>query len=537
MRTGGKIVVDHLVSQGVRHLFMVPGESFLGLLDALHDETGVQPVTARNEAGAVMMAEATAKLTGTPGVAVVTRGPGAANALAGVYIAQQDQTPLVLLVGLPARAKKGLPAFQQIDLAGVFGGLAKNVAIAESASALPQRLAFAFRLAASGRPGPVVLGLPEDVLLETSKTASVRIAPPQPPSPAKEDLDRINGLLAHADRPLVIAGPSLWSEDAARHLARFAERYDIPVASAFRRQDRLDNQHTCYAGHLGFVPDTRLAAAVHEADVVIVLGQCLNEVTTRGFTLLEDGEDDAKQKVVLVAPDAATPDRPYIPHLSINACPIKTVEALAHLPTPGRTPPWPKWRQALRAAYEASVAPPSAAKRIQLDEIFFHLARALREHAIVCSGAGAYAAALHRHFVYRTYPAQLAPISGTMGYGLPAAIAAKLAHPAKTIVAIAGDGCLQMTVQELATLAQLDLPVVVIVANNAALGTIRDAQLSRAPHRLVATTLVNPDFGALARAHGMAAYTVRETTAFPDALQQALASNSPALIELDLTQC
>lgn len=531
MRTGGKIVVEHLISQDVRHLFMVPGESFLGVLDALHDETRLLPVTARNEAGAAMMAEASGKITGTPGVALVTRGPGAANALAGVYIAAQDQTPLVLLVGLPPRSKKGLPAFQAIDLAGTFGGLAKSVAIAESANALPQRLSFAFRLAVSGRPGPVVLGLPEDVLLEPSKAASLRLPAPPACEARAEDLATLNGLLAHADRPLIISGAAAWDAAAAANLARFAERYDIPVASAFRRQDRLDNTHPCYAGHLGFAPDARLAQAVRGADVLIALGQCLNDVTTRGFTLVKDRED---QKLVLIAPDAGTADPPFTPDLAIAACPRMAVASLANSPTPGRTPPWPRWRQMLRAGYEASLRPSSATTPVRLDEIISHLSRALPKDAIVCSGAGAYAATLHRHHVYRAYPSQLAPVSGTMGYGLPSAIAAKLAYPQIPVVALAGDGCLQMTSQELATLAQLDLPVVVIVANNASLGTVRDAQQSLAPGRVVATSLVNPDFCALAHAHGIAAFRVSATAQFPAALKAALEHGAPALIELDL---
>lgn len=536
MRTGGQIVVDHLVSQGVRHLFMVPGESFLGLLDALHDDPRIEPVTARNEAGAVMMAEATGKLTARPGVAVVTRGPGAANALAGVYIAAQDQTPLVLLVGLPARRMKGLPAFQHIDLARTFGGLAKNVSIAESAAALPQRLTFAFRLAVSGRPGPVVLGLPEDVMYETARTPAAAPRALEQPRPSAKQLADLNMLLAHADRPLVIAGAPLWSRKSARDLETFAERYGLPVAAAFRRQDRLDNTHPFYVGHLGFTPQARLAAAVRDADVLIVLGQCLNDVTTAGFTLVKDIE---AQKLVLIAPDAETPSAPYVPDLAIAACPMSAVEALSVLPTPGKTPPWGKWRTSLRSAYEASLAAGTSvdenAPAIRLDLIMDELARVLPDGAIVCSGAGAYAAAVHRHYVYRGFPAQLAPISGSMGYGLPAAMAAKLAHPELPVIAIAGDGCLQMTAQEIVTAVQYDLPIVILVVNNGKLGTIQNAQVARTPPKVVATSLVNPDFALLARAHGALGARITQTSQFAPLLQQALAAKQPALIELDMT--
>lgn len=533
MRTGGQIVVDHLVSQGVRHLFMVPGESFLGILDALHDDTRIEPVTARNEAGAVMMAEATGKLTARPGVALVTRGPGAANALAGLYIAAQDQTPLVLLVGLPARKMKGLPAFQHIDLVRTFSALAKNVSIAETAAALPQRLAFAFRLAVSGRPGPVVLGLPEDVLYETTRNAAGTLGGTEQPKPAPHLLAQLNGLLAHADRPLVIAGAPLWSAKAARDLETFAERFGLPVAAAFRRQDRLDNTHPFYAGHLGFTPHAKLAAAVRDADVLIVLGQCLNDVTTSGFTLVKDNE---AQKLVLIAPDAETPDAPFVPDLAIPACPISAVAELAVLPTPGKTPPWGKWRTSLRSAYEASLAGDGTnAAAIRLDLVMDELARALPDGAIVCSGAGAYAAALHRHYVYRGFPSQLAPNSGSMGYGLPAAIAAKLAHPELPVIAVAGDGCLQMTAQEIATAVQYDVPVVILVINNGQLGTIQAAQMARTPPKVVATSLVNPDFAVLARAYGALGARITQTAQFAPLLKQALEAKQPALIELDMT--
>jgi acetolactate synthase-1/2/3 large subunit len=532
MRTGGQIVVDHLVSQGVRHLFMVPGESFLGILDALHDDTRIEPVTARNEAGAAMMAEATGKLTGRPGVALVTRGPGAANAMAGVYVAAQDQTPLVLLVGLPARKHKGLPAFQKIDLARTFGALAKNVSIAETAAALPQHLAFAFRLAMSGRPGPVVLGVPEDVLFENARQPANTMSQLEAPKPTPEHLAALNTLLARADRPLVISGAPLWSKQAAQDLKTFAERYGLPVAAAFRRQDRLDNTHPLYAGHLGFNPDARLAAAVREADVLIVLGQCLNEVTTSGFSLVKDNE---AQKIILIAPDAETPDAPYVPDLAIPACPMRALEALAVMPTPGKTPPWSKWRTGLRSAYEASLAGADSASPLRLDLIMDELARALPDGAIVCSGAGAYAAALHRHYVYRGFPSQLAPNSGSMGYGLPAAIAAKLAHPELPVIAFAGDGCLQMTLQEIATAVQLDLPIVIVVVNNGVLGTIQNAQTARANPKVIATTLVNPDFAVLARAYGALGARITQTSQFAPLLKQALAANQPALIELDMT--
>lgn len=532
MPTGGQILADHLAAEGVAHLFMVPGESFLGLLDALHDNARVTPVVTRNEAGAAMMAEATAKLTGSPGAAIVTRGPGTANALAGLYIAAEDQTPLVLIVGLPKREYDGLPAFQRIDLKRVFGQLAKSVEVAESAAALPHILTRAFQTAMRGRPGPTIVGVPEDVFAEEAGAAAITAAPRHQTAPSPNDLKRLNQLLAHAERPFVIAGPSLWSEDAARALAKFADRYDLPVASAFRRQDRIDNRHRCYVGHLGLSRDTQLEAGVRAADVVIVFGACLGEVTTAGFTLPDRA--DADQKIVLISNDAEKPDPPYVPALAITASEIATALALADLPTPGKTPPWPVWRRDLRKAYEATLDSGPSAGDVRLEEVIGELSRALPEDAIVCNGAGNYAGFLHRFYSYKTFPAQLAPISGYMGYGLPAAIAAKLAYPDRAIVALTGDGCFQMTGQELATAAQLDLALIVIVANNGVLGTIRKAQDARYPGRVTATSLVNPDFAALAEACGVRGFTVATQSEFAPALDAARASGGPALIELRL---
>lgn len=517
---------------------MVPGESFLGVLDALHLDPRIEPVTARNEAGAAMMAQATGALTGRPGVAIVTRGPGAVNALAGVYVAAQNHSPLVLLVGLPPRAKSHWQAFQAIDLERTFSGIAKHAAIAESPQSLAPRLSHAFAVAGSGRPGPVVLGLPEDVLLEASgapsdlfapSTTDIAIAPP----PSARQLAELYVLLSRASRPLLIAGASLWSTAAAHDLATFAERYDLPVAAAFRRQDRMDNSHRCYAGHLGFVPDSRLAAAAREADLVIVLGSCLDDVTTHGFTLFKDRGQG--RQLVLIAADPRAFASPYAPSLAIAACPIRTAKSLPLLPVFEQRPPWSKWRRALRSAYEASLVSPRTAAAVDLAEIIAHLSGALPHDAIVCNGAGQYAATLQRYFVYRGYPSQLAPISGSMGYGLPAAIAAKLANPKAPVVCIAGDGCLQMTIQELATLAQLDLPFIVIVANNAALGSIREAQIARARQSPIATALINPDFCALARAYGLTTFKVGQTREFPACLAAAMAATGPCLIELDLT--
>lgn len=530
MRSGGQILVDHLAASGVKHLFMVPGESFLPVLDALHAQDRVAAITTRNESGAAMMAEATGKLTGRPGVAIVTRGPGAANAVPGVYVAAQDQSPLVLLVGLAPRAMRDVPAFQRIDLSRLYGGMAKSVAVVETAASLQQHLDFAFRTAVIGRRGPVVLGLPEDVLADVNGAQAPRLGALSEMKPRGADIDTLAEVIARAKRPLVIAGSPAWSASAASQLGAFAQRAGVSVATAFRRQDRIDNAHVNYAGHLGFRPHRELTQANLDADVVVALGACLDAVTTGGFKRLSAGVGD--QRLVLVAPDAHRPDPPYVPDLAIEACPMRTIEALAsreYADTGERT----AWVRMLRAAYERSHAPENGEREgVLIDEVFAHLNRMLAPQTIVCSGAGNYAAVLHRYFHYRHYPTQLAPVCGSMGYGLPAAIAASLDMPGRRIVAVAGDGCFQMTGGELATAVQWQLPILTLIIDNGTLGTIREAQLARDPARVVATTLVNPDFAALARAHGALGLRVTSTGEFPAALDSALAASGPAVIHL-----
>ena len=534
MRTGGQILVDTLAEQGVRHIFTVPGESFLAILDAMHADPRIQAITTRNESGAAMMAEATGKLTGLPGVALVTRGPGAANALAGLYVAHQDQTPMVLLVGLPPRAMSGLPAFQSIDLKAVFGSLTKSCAVAETAADLHRMLLEAINLATSGRPGPVVLGLPEDVLNEEANITSQGKPDRAPIGPLSAHLDQLKTYLAYAERPFVIAGSTIWSAPASAALARFAERFDLPVATAFRRQDAIDNRHRCYAGHLGLSIDSQLAAGLRASDLLIVFGQCLGDISTQGFKLLSP--QNPAQKLVHIAADAGSPACPFKPALAIAASPILTAVQLSEMATPGKRPPWPIWRRDLRSAYEATVKlkAPSEPDALRLDAVIAVLSRELPENAIITNGAGNYAAFLHRYFTYKAFPSQLAPVSGSMGYGLPAAIAAKFCHPDRVVVTLAGDGCFQMTGQELATAVQFELPIIIIVANNGSLGTIRMHQERRYPGHISATTLVNPDFAALAEAMGAAGTRVTSVSEFQTALAQAMTATKPVLIELKL---
>ena len=532
MPTGGQILIDGLKTEGVRHIFTVPGESFIAALDALHGENAIAPITCRCEAAAAMMAEATGKATGCPGVALVTRGPGAANAVSGVYIASQDATPMVLIVGMPPRRMNGLPAFQSIDLDALFGGIAKWVTTVASADKLADTLSRAFRTAIDGRMGPVVIGIPEDVFLDEAIGQQTRRSIATEITPQAAALDAVKTALAHAERPLVVIGGSNWSEEAAQNLAVFAQRFDLPVVAAFRRQGHFDNRHPCYAGHAGFAIDPSLAAGLKAADVVIALGTRLGDVTTQGFTLLSGA--DREQKIIHIADDAGDPRSTVAATLTITASPRLAVAALADLALPGKRPPWGIWRRDLRAAYEASLRAQPTPGDVQLEYVIASLNSALPEDAIVTNGAGNYAAFLQRYFVYKMHGAQLAPTSGTMGYGLPAAIAAKLAFPKRSVVALAGDGCFQMTAAELMTAMQYGLNIVVIIANNGSLGTIRMHQEMRYPGRVIATTLSNPDFVQWATSCGAFAERVSENAQFIPALQRALAADRPAVIELTI---
>jgi acetolactate synthase-1/2/3 large subunit len=529
MRTGGKILIDQLVGEGCRAIFTVPGESFIAALDALFDEGAIRAVVCRHEGGAAMMAEATGKLTGEPGVAFVTRAPGATNAASGVYVAHHDATPMVLLVGLVERAHEGRGAFQEIDLQAMFGSVANWVGIARETERIPELVARAFQAARSGRRGPAVLGLPEDVL---SATANVEGAAPlqvPAPTPSVAQMTKLKAKLAAAERPLLLLGGGGWSAEAAQHIAKFAEAFDLPVAATFRRQDHLDNRHPCYVGHAGIDMDPKLAAAIRGADVLVVVGEGLGEIPTAGYTLV--GAPKPAQFLVHAHPSAAEIGRVYRADLPIVTGGEAFAKALSRLKPPAKTR-WSRLRRDLRASYERLLKPIPSAGRVRLEEVIATLSRELPDDAIVTNGAGNYAGFLHRYYQYKGWPTQLAPTSGSMGYGLPAAIAAKLMHPERPVIALAGDGCLLMTGQELATAVQYGLPIVIIVANNSMYGTIRMHQEQRYPGRVVATTLVNPDFVALARSFGAAAARVESTEAFAPALQRALAAKSPALIEL-----
>ncbi|ACR27301.1 thiamine pyrophosphate-binding protein [Burkholderia glumae] len=533
--TGARLLVEALLANRVERVFCVPGESFLAVLDALADETErIGTVVCRHEAAAAHMAEAVGKLTGRPGIALVTRGPGATHASIGVHTAFQDSTPMILLVGQCARGHLDREAFQEIDYRRMFGELAKWVAQIDDARRIPEYLSHAFHLATSGRPGPVVLALPEDVLSEPcapqpAPPAAKRIAA----APSEAQLAELRERLARAERPMVIAGGSGWSVDACADLRRFAEAWQLPVACAFRYQDCFDNEHPLYAGDVGLGINPALARRIHAADLLLVLGPRLGEATTGGYVLLEIPK--TRQTLVHVHQGADELGRVYAADLPIVSGMPEIASRLAALAPPERLP----WAGSAAEAHAACLAwrrPLPMPGRVQLGEIIQQLRERLPHDAIVTNGAGNYAIWLHRHYAYRQFRSQLAPTSGAMGYGVPAALAAKSLYPQRVAVALAGDGCFMMAGNELATAMQYGLAIVVIVVNNGHFGTIRMHQERHYPHRVHGTALTNPDFAAYARAFGAHGETVVETAGFLPALERALASGLPALIEIRVPQ-
>lgn len=529
MRHGGQILADHLAAYGVERVFSVPGESFLAALDGLY-ERGIANVVCRHEGGAAMMAEATGKLTGRPGVAFVTRGPGATNAASGVHVAKQDSTPMILFVGQIARGHRDREAFQEVDYRAVFGPLAKWAAEVDQVERLPEYISRAFHVAMSGRPGPVVLALPEDMLSSFADVADIRPPTPAVPGVTEAQVVAVAAALRSAERPLVVVGGPVWSAAAAEALEAFAEGWGLPVAVSFRRQDRLDNASSAYVGDLGVGMNPRLGARLQAADVVVVLGSRLGDIATGGYELLDPARPP---RIVHVHADAGELGRVFRPEVSVAAAAPVMVSALAGL-TPPNVRPWVDWAAEARADYVAWQKPVATPGAVRMEEVVAWMAANLPEDAVVTNGAGNYAAFLHRYYRFRRHGTQLAPTSGSMGYGFPAAIAAKLAHPSRVVVCMAGDGCFQMTLNEMSTAVQHGAAVIVIVANNGRYGTIRMHQEREYPGRVSGTDLVNPDYAALARAYGGHGEVVADQADFLAAFARALASGKPAVVELRL---
>jgi acetolactate synthase-1/2/3 large subunit len=525
-RTGGQILVDQLLAQGCDRIFTVPGESFLAVLDALHDTPQIATVVCRQEGGAAFMACADGSLTHRPGVVFVTRGPGATNAAIGVHVARQDSQPLILFVGDVDRTTRDREAFQEVDLPAMFAPLAKWAARIDDAARIPEYVARAYAVAMNGRPGPVVLALPEDMLRDTAVVADRPRVERLPQGCDEAPLEQLTDLLATAERPLAIVGGAGWDGVAAQDFAAWADRTGVPVATAFRRQDAIPNDCPSYAGNLGYGPNPALVARVQAADLLIVAGPRLGEATTDGYTLITP--DHPGQRLVHVHPDANELGMTYRTDLAICAGMAEFAEALVSLdgpPHPGGAEAHAEWLQwstpASRDGVTLDLGPCVAAMREQLPA-----------DTIICNGAGNYSGWWHRYWRYCAPGTQLAPTAGAMGYGLPAGIAAALRYPERQVVALAGDGCFLMNGQELATAVQHDAQLLVLVVDNQGYGTIRMHQERDYPGRVQATTLANPDFAALARAYGCWAETVERTEDFGAALTRAIEQRGVRLLHL-----
>ena len=527
MRSGGRILVDQLELNGADLAFCLPGESFLPVLDALYDSP-IQLVSCRHEQGAANAAEAYGKLTGRPGICLVTRGPGATQAEVGVHTAKQDSTPLILLVGQVPRAFLGREAWQELDYARVFAGIAKAAWQVDRADRMPEHIERAFSLALSGRPGPVVLALPEDVLVEEAHVPDAAPVRPTHSPPRDEDLTRLRELLAASERPFVIVGEGGWTHETGQNVLAFCEANELPVACAFRCQDFVDNRSRSYAGILGVAMDDRLATRLRDADLVLALGGRLGEVPTRRYTLLEAPRP--RQTLVHVHPDPDELGFVYRPELPI-ACSLREL-ALALRQQEPVEPRWVEWTQAARAEYEANLWHEPMEGPVDLGEIMAFLRGRLPGDAIQTCGAGNFTVWAHRFAEFTQYGTQVAPRSGSMGYGVAAAIAAKLVHPDRIALCFTGDGDFVMSSPEFATAVQYELPIIVLLVNNGMYGTIRMHQERQFPGRVIGTDLVNPDFPALARAYGGFGERVERTADFERAFERALGSGLPSLLEL-----
>ncbi len=529
--TGGELLVACLAEQGVKRVFCVPGESYLAVLDALYD-ADIRSIVARQEGGAAMMAEADGKLSGRPGVCFVTRGPGATNAAAGVHVAQQDSTPMILFIGQIAREHTGRDAFQEVDYRQMFGGIAKRVEQIEDAARIPEIISRAWHVALSGRPGPVVIALPEDMLRDPVTAPPARRVEVAEAAPSEVQMDWLVSLLRMSARPFVIAGGSRWNPESARALRMLAERWMLPVGVSFRRQQLFDHEHFCYAGDVGLGINPKLKQRVADSDLLILLGGRFSENPSQGFSML--ASPNPEQRIVHVHPGPEELGRIYAPNLAINATPGGFLTRALELEAPDSLP-WASETETAHADYLVwSETPPEAPGAMTLGHAVTHMRSVLGPDAIMTNGAGNFAGWLHRFHRFRRYGTQVAPTSGSMGYGLPAAIAAKLAYPKREVVCLAGDGDLQMTVQEIGTAIQEDAAIIVLVADNGQYGTIRMHQERDYPGRQSATRLMNPDFAALAGAYGAYGERVETDADFPAAFDRARNAGRCAVLHLPI---
>jgi acetolactate synthase-1/2/3 large subunit len=532
-RTGGEILVDQLVMQGVERVFCVPGESYLAALDALYDRK-IDVIACRAEGGAAMMAEAYGKLMGRPGICFVTRGPGATNACHGVHIAAQDSTPMILFIGQVDRALREREAFQEIDYKAMFGSMAKWVVEIDRAERIPELIARAFRTAMQGRPGPVVISLPEDMLTEVRAVGDAPAVIPAKSWPAPSDMARLQDFLLHAHRPIIIVGGSGWDIASSGAMADFSERCGLPVVTSFRRTSLFPSDHPNYAGDLGIGADPRLKARLQNADLIILVGGRLSEMPSSSYTLLQI--PSPRQTLVHVYPGTEELGRVYQPEIAIQASPSTFCVALKELAI-RQQPGWKSEAAVAHAAYlEWSDKPRKLPGAFQYGNVIRWLNERLPDDTIICNGAGNYSGWLHRHYRFRSFATQLAPTCGSMGYGIPAAVLAKIQFPERTVVAFAGDGCFLMNGQEFATAVQYGAAIIVVIVDNAQYGTIRMHQERDYPGRVVATQLRNPDFAGYARTFGGFGARIEHTEQFAPAFEAALSSGKPAILHCLLDQ-
>jgi acetolactate synthase-1/2/3 large subunit len=526
-RTGGRLLVDQLRRQNVGHVTCVPGESYLAVLDALYD-SGIDVLVARNEGGACMMAEAYGKLTGRPGICFVTRGPGATNASPGVHIAAQDSTPMILFVGQVDRGAREREAFQEMDYKAFYGSVAKWVVEIEDAGRIPELVARAFRITMQGRPGPVVIALPEDMLTDEVTVVDAPKIEPVEIAPMDDSVEAVATALADASRPFMILGGSRWTEDARAGIIALAERFSLPVGTLFRRASLFPADHANYAGDVGIGQNPALTKRIKDSDLVMLVGGRLSEVSANSYTLLD--VPLPRQKLIHVHPSADEIGRIYQPTLGIQASPTGFVTAMHRAKTPKLSASRPSVAEAHADYLAWSERSADLPGRFQYGHIMCWLRDRLGPDAIITNGAGNYSSWIHRLYRFRQAGTQLAPTSGSMGYGVPAAVMAKHLRPDRTVVAFAGDGCFMMNGQEFATAAQFGIPIIVVIVDNGMFGTIRMHQEREYPGRVSATALNNPDFVTYAAAFGGHGERIETTEEFAPAFERAIASGKPAIL-------
>ncbi len=530
-KSGGDLLVDCLIALGAKHSFGVPGESYLAILNALHDTSDTLGFTiCRNEGGAAFMAAAYGKLTGTPGICFVTRGPGATNASIGVHTAMQDSVPMIMLIGQVDTAMRDREAFQEIDYRAFYGSVAKWVTEIDHVDRIPETLSRAWTTALSGRPGPVILALPENLLTDQSEvsslTGSIEV---EEPAPSSKAIRTVQSMLLEAKRPVVMIGGSGWTDSGRQALQAFTEKNNLPVIATFRRVDLYDNHSPNFIGDAGVGITASTKRVFNEADLILAINIRFGEMTTDGYTLLDTPK--TRQNLIHIHASASELGKIYIPDLAIHAGPNQFCVGLAELEFRGD---WGEWRQQARINYERELELPDLPSPVDMGKVTAYLSNRLPEDAIVTNGAGNYTIWPNKFIQFRCHQRLLAPQSGAMGYGLPAAIAAKLVYPERTVVCFSGDGDFQMTLQELGTAMQIGAQPIVLVLNNGMYGTIRMHQEREYPSRVFGTKIINPDFVMLAKSYGYHAEKVTTTDDFPEAFERAFASDSGAVLDLEI---